>query len=62
MWSSASGAKPRQSIQDDAITPATNVPWPKPSSNVFSFVQFERSLIFLKCGWLAANPVSNIAT
>jgi len=60
-WSSASGANPRQSLLDE-ITPATNVPCPKPSSRVFSLVQLVLSLIFLKWGWDFASPVSNTAT
>lgn len=58
---SASGAKPRHSLLD-AITPATKVPCPSPSSKVFSFVQLVLSFIFLKCGCVLANPVSNTAT
>ena len=61
MWSSASGAKPRHSLLL-AMTPATKVPWPKPSSSVFSLVQLVLSLILLKWGWLLLRPVSNIAT
>lgn len=62
IWSSASGANPRQVFPLDAITPATNVPWPRPSSKVFSLVQFVRSLMRLKWGCDFERPVSNTAT
>ena len=61
IWSSASGANPRHSALE-AITPATNVPWPSSSSRVFSLVQFVLSRIRLKCGWVFDNPVSKMAT
>ena len=58
---SASGANPRHSLLE-AIMPATKVPCPNPSSNVFSFVQLVRSLIRLKWGCVLARPVSKTAT
>ena len=58
---SESGARPRHSW-DDAMTPATKVPWPSPSSSVCSFVQSVRSFIRRKCGWECARPVSKTAT
>uniref|UniRef100_A0A182KI82 Uncharacterized protein n=1 Tax=Anopheles christyi TaxID=43041 RepID=A0A182KI82_9DIPT len=61
MCSSASGANPKHSF-DEAMMPATNVPWLTPSSSVFSFVQFVRSLMRLKWGCDLARPVSNTAT
>ncbi len=44
VYSSTSGAKPGQSASPEAMTPATKVPWPSPSSSVGSCVQLERSL------------------
>ena len=61
IYSSESGANPRHS-DELAITPATNVPCPKWSSNVCSSVQSVRSLILRKWGWLRAKPVSKTAT
>ena len=60
-YSSASGANPRHS-EVLAMTPATKVPWPRWSSNVFSSVQSVRSFKRWKCGWLRASPVSKTAT
>lgn len=40
----ASGASPGHSLLLEAITPATNVPWPSLSSSVSSLVQLERAL------------------
>mmetsp|Transcript_28999 Transcript_28999/g.55596 ORF Transcript_28999/g.55596 Transcript_28999/m.55596 type:complete len:240 (-) Transcript_28999:629-1348(-) len=43
------------------MSPATNVPCPRPSLRVFSCVQLLRSLMCLKCGWSERTPVSNTA-
>lgn len=61
MWRSALGANPKQSALD-AITPATKVPWPRPSSSLLSPVQSVRSRTRSKCGCPRAKPVSNTAT
>lgn len=61
MYKSASGANPKHSLLD-AITPVTNVPCPKPSFKVFSFVQSVRSIILRKCGCCLDKPVSKTAT
>ena len=41
---STSGAKPGQSLSRLAMTPATKLPCPSPSSRVGSWVQLDRSL------------------
>ena len=56
MCMSLSGANPRHSLWL-AITPATNVPCPKPSSVVSSSVQLVMSTTLRKCGWFFRKPV-----